>query len=269
VGIEFAHSVGIDGTGKEALDALRRLPAEKVRGNLNMATMAQPGYAGPMIDGSVVVTDPQSVYLAGAGMRVPIMIGTNSLDIGFGFAPDKDALFAPFGVNREKAIAAYDPTGNGDLRAVQYMVAMDRFMVEPARFVASVFASEGEPAYVYRFSYVAESMRSKWPGAPHATEIPYVFDTVKAKYGKDLAPNDEKTAEAMLGYWVAFAKTGGPSTGNTPAWPRFSPGTDMVMDFTEKGPVAETDPWKARLDVTAAYVSTTAPPPPPKLPSRP
>ncbi len=268
VGIEFARSVGVDGTGKEALETLRRLPAEKVLGNLNMATMSQPGYAGPMIDGQVVVSDPQSAYLSGAGWHVPIMIGTNSLDIGFGFAPSKDALFAPFGVNREKAVAAYDPTGQGDLKAVQYMVAMDRFMVEPARFVASVFASEGLPAYIYRFSYVAESMRSKWPGAPHATEIPFVFDTVKAKYGKDLAPDDEKTAEAMLSYWVAFAKTGDPSTGNSPAWPQFSPGTDMVMDFTEKGPVAKADPWKARLDVTTAYVSGSAPPPAPKIPSR-
>jgi para-nitrobenzyl esterase len=269
VGIEFAHSVGVDGTGKEALDALRRLPAEKVRGNLNMATMSQPGYGGPMIDGQVVLTDPQTAYLSGAGWHVPLMIGTNSMDIGFGFAPNKDALFAPFGINREKAMAAYDPTGSGDLRAVQYMVSMDRFMVEPARFVASVFASEGLPTYEYRFSYVAESMRSRWPGAPHATEIPFVFDTVQAKYGKDLAPADEKIAEAMLSYWVAFAKTGDPSSGNTPAWPRYSPATDMLMNFTENGPVAEADPWKARLDVTAACVSSTAPPPPPKMPSRP
>ena len=64
VGIEFAHSVGVDGTGKDALNQLRHLSAEKVLGNLNMATMNQPGYAGPMIDGRVVVSDPQSVYLA-------------------------------------------------------------------------------------------------------------------------------------------------------------------------------------------------------------
>ncbi len=267
VGVEFAKSVGVVGTGKAALDALRQMPAEKVLGNLNMATMSQPGYAGPMIDGEVVLADPQSVYLSGSGWRVPIMIGTNSLDIGFGFAKTKDEVFAPFGADREKAMAAYDPGENGDLRAVQYSVAMDRFMTEPARFVAGVFASEGQPSYVYRFSYVAESMRSKWPGAPHATEIPFVFDTVKAKYGNELAPNDEKIAQAMLNYWVAFAKTGDPSTGNSPAWPRFSPSTDMLMDFTTNGPVAETDPWKARLDVTSAYVSGSAPAAPPKAPS--
>lgn len=268
VGVAFAKSMGIEGTGKEALDRLRRLPAEKVRGNLNMASMDQVGYSGPMIDGQVVVADPESVYLSGAGWRVPLIIGTNSMDIGFGFAKDKDELFAPFGVNREKAMAAYDPSGNGDLRAVQYMVSMDRFMVEPARFVASIFASEGIPSYEYRFSYVAESMRSKWPGAPHATEIPFVFDTVKAKYGKDLAPNDEKIAEDMLSYWVAFAKTGDPSTGNTPAWPRYSPTTDMLLNFTTDGPIAEADPWKSRLDVTAAYVSGSAPAPTPKAPPR-
>ena len=261
VGVDFARSVGVEGIGKQALEALRHLPAEKVLGNLNMASMGQPGYSGPMIDGRIVLADPESVYLSGEGWRVPIMIGANSLDIGFGFAKDKDALFAPFGIYRDKAKAAYDPAGSGDLRTVQYSVAMDHMMVEPARFVATVFASEGVPSYEYRFSYVAESMRSKWPGAPHATEIPFVFDTVAEKYGKDLAPNDEKIAQAMLSYWVSFAKTGDPSSGNSPAWPRYSPATDMLMNFTTAGPVAEADPWKPRLDVTAEYVSGSAPPP--------
>ena len=104
VGIEFARSVGVDRTDKDALDKLRHLSAETVLGNLNMATMNQPGYAGPFIDGRVVLSDPQSVYVSGAGWRVPLMIGTNSMDIGFGFARDKEELFAPFGADREKAI---------------------------------------------------------------------------------------------------------------------------------------------------------------------
>ena len=269
VGVDFAKSVGVDGTGAEALEALRRLPAEQILGKLNMASMGQTGYSGPMIDGRIVLADPESIYRSGGGYHVPLIIGANSLDIGFGFAPTKEALFAPFGINRDRAVAAYDPTGNGDLRGVQYMVAMDHMMIEPARFVASIYASEDVPVYEYRFSYVAESMRSKWPGAPHATEIPFVFDTVNEKYGKDLTPSDEKTAQAMLGYWVAFAKTGDPSTGNQPAWPRYSPATDMLMNFTTEGPVAMADPWKARLDVTAAYVSGSAPPPAPKAPPRP
>ena len=71
----------------------------------------------------------------------------------------------------------------------------------------------------------------------------------------------KRSAQAMLNYWVSFAKTGDPSTGNTPAWPRYSSATDMLIDFTENGPVAEKDPMKARLDVTAAYVTSSAPAP--------
>ena len=108
---------------------LRRLSAEKVLGNLNMATMNQPGYAGPLIQLSgCLIRNPSTRPCA--GWHVPLMIGTNSMDIGFGFARDKEELFAPFGADREKAIAAYDPTGKGDLRTVQYQVSMDRFMVE-------------------------------------------------------------------------------------------------------------------------------------------
>ena len=68
----------------------------------------------------------------------------------------------------------------------------------------------------------------------------------------------------MLSYWVTFAKTGDPSIGDSPAWPRYSPATDILMNFTADGLVAEADPWKARLDVIAVCVSGFAPPTSPK-----
>jgi para-nitrobenzyl esterase len=95
-------------------------------------------------------------------------------------------------------------------------------------------------------------MRKQWKGAPHATEIPFVFDTVAARYTKDLAPADEATAKAALAYWVAFAKTGNPDGEGRPHWPAYSAGDDQLMNFTNDGPVAEHDAWKARLDLTEA-----------------
>jgi para-nitrobenzyl esterase len=267
-GIAFAEKMGIQGTGKDALNALRKLSADQVCNKLNMASMNDDTYSGPMIDGRIVVGDPQSIYLSGSSEAVPLMVGTNSLDIGFSFAPSKEALFAPFGPLKEQAMAAYDPTGSGDLRAVGYAVGEDRFMIEPARFVARTYASRGLPTYEYRFSYVADSMRKQWPGAPHATEIPFVFDTVAARYGDKLAPADEKIAQQTLAYWVSFAKTGDPSTDNPIAWPRYTAATDTLMNFTEDGPVAQADPWKNRLDVTAAYVSSSVPEAPPSPPAK-
>jgi hypothetical protein len=60
-----------------------------------------------------LLADPESFYLSGGGWYVPLFIGTNSLDLGFGFAQSKDALFAPVGTDRSKAVAAYDPPGAG------------------------------------------------------------------------------------------------------------------------------------------------------------
>jgi para-nitrobenzyl esterase len=95
-------------------------------------------------------------------------------------------------------------------------------------------------------------MRSQWSGAPHASEIPFVFDTVRARYADQLTAADQRMAQKIHTYWVQFAKTGDPNEAALPGWPRFNAGTDTLMNFTAFGAVAEPDPWKARMDVTEA-----------------
>jgi para-nitrobenzyl esterase len=106
-----------------------------------------------------------------------------------------------------------------------------------------------QPAIEYPVSYVAESLRATTPGAPRATEIPYVFDTGAARYGEDHTAADEAAAKAMHACWVGFATTGVPQTPDHPAWPAYHPRSDEIMDFTAKGPVAGPDPWKVRMDL--------------------
>jgi len=250
VGVAFAEKAGIKGEDAAALAALRELPAERVVDRLNMATMGNPTYAGPMIDGKIVAETPEQALMAGHAMKIPVIAGANSNDIGFSFVKSMDELFAPFGANREKAEAAYNPEHSAEFRKIAVLVASDRMMVEPARFVVRTVAATGQGAYEYRFSYVAESLRKQWKGAPHATEIPFVFDTVAARYGKDLTPADEATAKAVLAYWLAFAKTGNPDGEGRPHWPQYNANEDQLMNFTNAGPVAERDAWKARLDLT-------------------
>ena len=122
-------------------------------------------------------------------------------------------------------------------------------MAEPARQIARLLAARGQRVYLYRFSYVAESLRKSVPGAPHATEIPFVFDTVAARYGKDLTPADAAAARQTHRYWVAFARDGAPSPDGLPAWPAYEASKDEIMNFTEHGPEVQADPWKARLDL--------------------
>jgi carboxylesterase type B len=44
-------------------------------------------------------------------------------------------------------------------------------------------------------------------------------------------------------------KTGDPNGGSLPKWPAYTPARDMLMNFTNDGPVPEADPLKARLDL--------------------
>jgi para-nitrobenzyl esterase len=250
IGMAFAKNNGITGDDSDALKKLRAVPAETVVDGLNMSSMgsAENTYPGPMIDGKVVTHTTESLYKKGKYQHVPLIVGANSMDIGFTHARTMDELFAPFGVNAEAAKRAYGAAGGTDVSALGMRVAADQLMIKPARFVAQTLSLQGVPVWEYRFAYVASAMRSQWPGAPHATEIPFVFETVKAKYGAQLAAEDESIARRTNEYWANFAKTENPNGAGLPKWPRYSK-KDELLIIQAGGPRAEPDPWKTRLDL--------------------
>ena len=252
VGLAFAKKAGIEGQDQAALDALRKLPPEKVVDGLNLMTMQSPTFASSILDGKIVVETPEQAFRAGRQAEVTVIAGANSNEFGFPFARSLDEVLAPLGASREKALALYDPNNTKDLRTVGGPISSDRMMVEPARFIVRSMAAAGQRAYLYRFSYVAESMRKQWHGAPHATEIPFVFNTVSARYGKELTHADGTIAQAANAYWVAFAKTGDPNGPGRPIWPRYDAAKDVLLNFAERVPVAGPDPWRARLDLIEA-----------------
>nr|WP_312509449.1 carboxylesterase family protein [Pseudomonas luteola] len=253
IGKNFARSVGVEGTGSKALKALRELPASRVLGDLNMMTMgsnASTYVGGPVLDGRVVVGTPEQVYSAGQENKVPMLIGSTSADLGFNTAKTMEELFAPFGREAERARQLYDPENTGDVQAVGAAVAMDRMMTEPARFVASKISQHDRQAFLYRFSYVADSLRSETKGAQHASEIPYFFKTLEARYGDKVTDKDQDMANEAHAIFVNFIKTGNPNGTNVARWLPFNREGNLVMDFAaDEGPVLKEDPWKERLDL--------------------
>lgn len=258
IGVAFAEKAGVKGDDAEALAALRKLPATALVAGMNLINQQPDTYAGPMIDGQIVPEEVEPAFRAGRQARIPFLIGANDREFGvMPLPPDRtDALFAAFGAERDKALRAYDPEGKGDKSEMGIGLISDQAMVEPARLLARLTAAAGQPTWVYRFSYVASSLRGKVRGALHATEIPFVFATVRAKYESATTPEDEAAAEAMNAYWVAFARKGDPNGDHRPVWPPFVAEKDVIMDFTIGGPVAKPDPWKARLDAVEALASS-------------
>jgi para-nitrobenzyl esterase len=70
-------------------------------------------------------------------------------------------------------------------------------------------AQSGAPVWHYFFDYVPDWRRVDQPnGAPHAAEIPYVFETVTADRtgGSRMTENDIAVSRRVHSCWVAFAK---------------------------------------------------------------
>lgn len=259
IGINFAHSMGIEGTDQVALAKLRALSAEQVVSGAAVQPRGgvQSYETTPILDGKLISETAESAYKAGRAPHVPIMLGSNSADTAGNRvkATTKEQLFARFGQWSDKAKAAYDPDGSTDLATLVARANDDFGQAEPARFAASTFAAKGSPAYLYRFSYVQTAMREQLrAGTPHGGEIAFVFGTLgTGGFGPTPPPptaQDQAVSRMAQDYWVNFARTGDPNGAGLPAWPRFDPSEALIFYFNPDGSAgAIPDPWKARLDV--------------------
>lgn len=255
IGVKLARHLGIDGEGADAMTRLRASPAAKLVDGLNLNTMKDDHtyVGGPIRDSRLYPGAPVKIYQAGGGARVPVLIGANTDEISRWTPVSPASLWKSFSADAAKARRIYDPGGRRTWQAVSTIAGGDQWMVEPARAIARILSARGQHVYEYRFGYVATALRKTLPGAPHASEIPYVFDTVAARYGSETSRADEAMARAMHAYWIAFARTGRPDPRGEPAWPEYHAGADRIMNFTDHGPVFEADPWKLRLDIAERF----------------
>jgi para-nitrobenzyl esterase len=120
--------------------------------------------------------------------------------------------------------------------------------IEPARAVARALAAKGRQVWLYRFAHVGSAMGQAMGGAPHASELPYVFDTQAVR--RDPLPNaaDASVAALTHRYWINFATTGRPDGNGVPAWPAAVAGDTSVQTIDSAGAHHGEDPLSARLD---------------------
>jgi len=232
--VEFAARQGICGDDTHALESLRALHAETVCGELCIGSDEFRDFDGPIIDTRISTAPPAAAYRDGRTPRIPILLGTNGAD-GIYAGESKCAIFDSFGAAAQQARQIYDPLGAGDDASIGTRILADQIMLEPARHVARLL-SETQSVWVYRFDYVAASMQSVWRlGAPHASEIPYVFATLDARYGAAASAPDLQMSRLLQRYWINFAAHGDPNGAGLPTWPGFDATSELLLTLSRDG----------------------------------
>jgi len=140
----------------------------------------------------------------------------------------------------------------------------DQLFAAGAQGLAGFVAKANAPAYVYRFAYIADALRSKIDGVGHGGELPYVFGLrglAQEPWMQDIVakatPKDLSIIAMMQTYWTSFAKTGSPNDASSPQWSATSfaaPQTLLVDDSTH----AEKDFRRKQIDLVYARWSKLA-----------
>jgi para-nitrobenzyl esterase len=168
-------------------------------------------------------------FARGDAAPVPLVVGSNSFEASLLVAfPDVPLPAVPAALR-----VAYAGEAGDDERSLQFAVFTDGFGAAPSRWFAAR-ASARAPAYLYYFSYLPIARRALQRGANHASEIPYVFDSLEHIPGRAplLTDSDRAMAALMHSCWIGFAKTGAPGcSAGGETWPAYTPAKDELMEF--------------------------------------
>jgi para-nitrobenzyl esterase len=242
-GVKALATIGVPATATAT--ELRTIPVEQL-------ASLEADY-NPIADGKLLPETPTQALAHGRFADVPLIIGSNSGEdslMGSGpVAAERAAYFLP--PNAKTAYAAEAATGGDQL--VARAAFADRIFTGPARWIAAK-AADGQPAWLYHFSYIGDRFRPAKTRASHADEIQYVFEYWGRRTPMSVVSDEDKRmATLMHACWVAFAKTGQPKCGTEP-WAADDPAKDQLMEFGAS-PGVRTNFRKVQLDAQAAAVT--------------
>jgi para-nitrobenzyl esterase len=228
VGLSKAEADGVALAGKLGLPAdatVDQLRALSVDALVNAA-----GHYGPIVDGRLMKENATQAFARGDNIHVPLIIGSNSFEASLMQASKVSA--SDYVAKAPAALRAVYAQEAPDDASLARALFTDQVMGAPARWIAGK-SSAGAPTWLYYFSYVRVQARTHLPGANHASQVPYVFDSqdLIPVYSKEIVDEDRAVAKLMHSCVVGFAKTGAPACGSGQVWPAYTPAGDQLLEF--------------------------------------
>jgi para-nitrobenzyl esterase len=105
--------------------------------------------------------------------------------------------------------------------------------------------ADRQPVFFYEFAWKSPTHGGRL-GAGHCVDLPFTFHNLHTPSTPYLIGDDAPVAlaDAMHDAWIAFVKTGDPSTEALGGWPRYDTGRRATMTFASVNRVVE-DPRPA------------------------
>ena len=219
--------------------ALRGMDAQALT---DAATAAGFGPWGA-VDGHVLMRQLVDTFDRGEQAPVPVLAGFNSGEIRslrFLLPPppanpaDYERIIrAQYGNLAGEFLRLYPST---NVPESMLATTRDAFYGWTAERLVRKQTAQGQPSFLYLFDHGYPAADSAGLHGFHASELPFVFGTLKQTppHWPRIPDTAAEAAfsDAMTGYWSSFARTGHPKSANEPDWPAFGT-TGSYMDFQE------------------------------------
>lgn len=238
-------------TGALSLEALRAMSAEDL---LELSSQKEVPRFPATVDGYIFTKLPVDIYAVGEQAHVPLLVGWNSQEQGYGSILGKNeptpenyliAIKKLFGEKAEAALKVFPGATIEEVKQSSIMLAGAKFISYSAWKWFDLCVKTGKSA-VYRYYYerprpmmrpemgnavaglaggIIKSTDATVPkptmatGASHSAEIEYALGNLPTNRVYDWQPEDFKVSEIMQSFFVNFIKTGNPNGPGVPEWP--------------------------------------------------
>jgi para-nitrobenzyl esterase len=203
-----------------------------------------PGDWGPVVDGSFLPRDPFEPDAPALAADLPLLIG-NTHDEALFFERDDPEYFhagaaevaarvrRKLGGAADRVLAFYRRT-MPNASPVEREIAIETatFMGNNTALLADRKSLQPAPVYRYRddFRSSVPIQGTDWTlRACHASDIAIAFYNYEMTDLQGRGPGLPAVSRAMSGYFASFARSGVPSAGDQPAWPRYETAARAVM----------------------------------------
>jgi para-nitrobenzyl esterase len=235
-------------------------PAQKNLGPVGFRLLDRYGF-GPVVDGHDLPHHPFDPTATDVSDDVPVMVGGTKDENAVFLAPDDAIWNRTLAEDELKTRVAKVATGNTDAVLALYRqmhpgMSPAELLIEITTdsnfWVRSVLLAERKaakgkaPVYMYSFNWQTPVLDGKLM-APHALDVPFVFDTLDAVGITGHSPAAQPIAAAESATWAGFARTSIPDNKAIPHWPVYTAADRATMMIDTEWRVQNDPQREARL----------------------